>query len=528
MLAKIHHLRSVESERHADSSFEKILRDHLDQLLGSSLFDASARSRDFLSFVVEETLAGRGSTINQTAIAIGVFGRGTDFDPILDPIVRVQAGRLRRSLERFYLLKSGSPVRIELPKGGYTPSFVRDADDCSGLMAVESETDWPSVVVHEFESSPADAEACQNVAEEIGRELHRYGDIHVARRSDVAMVDVHNRPAVRFELHGRLHQIQGGYCTTVRLVDRKTGEQLWSEELLCGENEFSFRNLQDVSRVIAARVGSEHGIIIRTLSSEYRARSPDQAVGYSTLRRCYHYFFSFQVGEFIPTLEALANFVAQQPENALAWTHLARLYLANYSFELSDLHTPIERAIHCGYQALLLDPASPKTRCVLATALLVKGEIAAAQHELSQALKLNGQSLAYRETIGWLTALTGNWDQGMVLMRDAVSRNPFSLAHVNHGFWAHHLMLGNFESAYIAALAYRDPSFFWGELMKACSLGHLGRTSDARASVADLLRAKPQFAYRGSTLIGYYIKSDSLRQLIEEGLRKAGLVLNRQ
>ena len=59
------------------------------------------------------------------AIAVTVFGRGADFDAVLDPIVRVQAGRLRRSLERYYLLGGADgPLRIEMPKGGYTPVFV--------------------------------------------------------------------------------------------------------------------------------------------------------------------------------------------------------------------------------------------------------------------------------------------------------------------------------------------------------------------------------------------------------------------
>src|SRR4051812_7150177 len=83
---------------------ERAVREHLERLLGSSHFDAAARSRKFLCFVVEEVLAGRGAKLCQAAVATAVFGREGDFDAVLDPIVRVQAGRLRRSLERYYLL----------------------------------------------------------------------------------------------------------------------------------------------------------------------------------------------------------------------------------------------------------------------------------------------------------------------------------------------------------------------------------------------------------------------------------------
>ena len=94
----------------------------LERILASADFDASPRSRAFVRFIVEETLAGRQEQLTQTAIATRVFGRREDFDPTVDPIVRIQAGRLRRSLERYYLMSGAEdPVRIELPRGTYVP-----------------------------------------------------------------------------------------------------------------------------------------------------------------------------------------------------------------------------------------------------------------------------------------------------------------------------------------------------------------------------------------------------------------------
>jgi hypothetical protein len=61
--------------------------------------------------------------------------------------------------------------------------------------------------------------------------------------------------------------------------------------------------------------------------------------------------------------------------------------------------------------------------------------------------------------------------------------------------------------------------------MISCSLGHLGRPSEAQASVTELLQAKPQFPERGRTLIGHLIKPLELRETVIEGLRKAGLEL---
>lgn len=100
------------------------IRSELQRVLGSPQFDASERNRRFLEYVVEETLMGRDSRIKAYSIATIVFGRGDSFDPTLDPVVRMEARRLRRSLERFYLVEGdGDAVRISLPKGGYVPRF---------------------------------------------------------------------------------------------------------------------------------------------------------------------------------------------------------------------------------------------------------------------------------------------------------------------------------------------------------------------------------------------------------------------
>jgi len=172
---------------------------------------------------------------------------------------------------------------------------------------------------------------------------------------------------------------------------------------------------------------------------------------------------------------------------------------------------------------VLLEPASARTRCLMAAALLVKGELAAARRELDLALRLNNDSLAYREVIGWLLALVGEWDQGVALMRSALERNPYCQPCVSHGLWADAMRRGDFEAAYASALEYREPNFFWRELMITSALGQLQRAEDARASAAELLRARPQFAQRGRRLIAHYIKDDQVRATIVEGLRKAGL-----
>ena len=78
----------------------------------------------FLRYIVAETLAGRASGIKEQVLGLEVFDRGQDFNPRLDPIVRVQARNLRTRMAKYYEGPGqADPIRIELPKGSYIPVF---------------------------------------------------------------------------------------------------------------------------------------------------------------------------------------------------------------------------------------------------------------------------------------------------------------------------------------------------------------------------------------------------------------------
>jgi TolB-like protein/predicted Zn-dependent protease len=103
-------------------SDQKAVRDELDRILKSGPFAQSQRRQRFLAYIVNETLAGRGQRLKGYAIAREVFDRPEEFDPNVDPIVRMEAARLRDRLREYYdTLGKADRVRIELPKGSYTP-----------------------------------------------------------------------------------------------------------------------------------------------------------------------------------------------------------------------------------------------------------------------------------------------------------------------------------------------------------------------------------------------------------------------
>jgi hypothetical protein len=98
------------------------------RITSSEFFAESARLRRFLRYTVECKLAGREEQVKEYVIGREVFDRGNDFDPRIDPIVRVEARRLRSRLAEYFAGPGrDEPLRIEYPKGGYLP-VVRPVD----------------------------------------------------------------------------------------------------------------------------------------------------------------------------------------------------------------------------------------------------------------------------------------------------------------------------------------------------------------------------------------------------------------
>ncbi|MDI4655475.1 tetratricopeptide repeat protein [Xanthobacter autotrophicus] len=110
-----------------------LVRAALERVLAAPDFIASPRLAAFLRFVVEATLEGRADEIKGYTIAVEALGRPPSFDPQSDPIVRVEATRLRRALERYYTtVGAEDPLVIDIPKGGYVPLFQPRAEAPAG------------------------------------------------------------------------------------------------------------------------------------------------------------------------------------------------------------------------------------------------------------------------------------------------------------------------------------------------------------------------------------------------------------
>lgn len=100
----------------------------LEQVLQSATFTRASQVRNFLRYICEMELAGRGATLHEYLIGVEAMGRPTAYSTDSDSSVRRRAYALRQKLECVYATElTNARIRIEVPKGGYQPRFIEVA-----------------------------------------------------------------------------------------------------------------------------------------------------------------------------------------------------------------------------------------------------------------------------------------------------------------------------------------------------------------------------------------------------------------
>ena len=238
-------------------SEEQNIRKQLDRLLESALFTHAERLGRFLKFVVDETLDSRADRINQYAIAMDVFDRDESFDATVDPIVRVEAGRLRsKLLEYYHELGCNDPVRIVLPKRGYAARFqFRSAAELSTYSASADsggesssgnnthQTTYPTgptIAVLPFVNMSPDPEQeyfADGVTEDLITDLSKVSGISVIARQSTfsykgaafTVQQVCDELGANFVLEGSVRKVGDRVRITAQFIEGSTGQHLWAQ-----------------------------------------------------------------------------------------------------------------------------------------------------------------------------------------------------------------------------------------------------------------------------------------------------------
>jgi adenylate cyclase len=272
---------------------EQDVRAELDRILATKGFAGAGRLSKLLRYVVEKTLAGETDQLKEYAVGIEVFERDEKYDPRLDSIVRVEAGRLRSRLDEYYNNGAASPIRISLPKGGYAaqfslrdpqPAIVQAAAPTSSnrrrslvtvpfaavlIIAVAAMVFWlasrdrdprpdlrPTAAVLPFEANMIGGDNSNYSAlmtEAVTSELARLGTISVASYTSAMQFEGQRRPMSeifaalksRYVIEASIDDDSNEILMVVRIVNAETDRKMWVSD---------YRGARDDVRGIGQRI----------------------------------------------------------------------------------------------------------------------------------------------------------------------------------------------------------------------------------------------------------------------------------
>ncbi len=214
----------------------KPVQRQLRKICASATFRGAGRLRRFLEFVVQEQLAGRKEQLKEYVVGVAVFDKTSAFDPRTDPIVRVQARRLRGMLERYYGEEAGADeLLIELPKGGYAPVFrTRAAPPARSSWALALANHNTIAVGALADHSVAGDLACfcQGLRQEILCSLAQIPELRLLADDAAAKFAAPGAaPPAALLVSGSVRSAGGDLRIILQIVDCASGCFLWSGSL---------------------------------------------------------------------------------------------------------------------------------------------------------------------------------------------------------------------------------------------------------------------------------------------------------
>jgi TolB-like protein len=217
-------LNEMVVEERATAPSAEDVRHSVRQLMASSAFAKAPRMCQLLSFLIEKKLSGKEEEISEYVIGREVFRRDARcYDTTLDPVVRVQVGRLRGRLATYYADRGAAlAVRVTLPSGNYIPglSWAAGAPACRRQPLQLASLRCLSVQHDSF---------VHGVDEELGARLFQaFGSVmQLCEVSHSMQESAPTDPAPRHRLEGSIRVEDNMVRASIRLLDTRTGRVVW-------------------------------------------------------------------------------------------------------------------------------------------------------------------------------------------------------------------------------------------------------------------------------------------------------------
>jgi TolB-like protein len=545
------------------------VRRQVERIVTSGAFQQSQRRSRFLEFIVEETLAGRGDRLKAYAIGREVFDRAESFDPNIDPIVRVEAGRVRDKLREYYDGEGqNDPIRIDLPKGSYVPliearQVAAEAPPHVALAPARISSRWQtgatvlslavmlaggllwmwpsrpaaplqksSIAVLPFKNignDPVWDRFADGMTEDIITDLAHSKDLFIIARNTAESYK--GRPAdvrtvgrelgVRYVLEGSIQPNGEQIRVTAQLINAETGGHVWSARY--DRPAAALFDVQgEVTGKIATTLIVAEGAVAEAERNLLRRKPPANMTAFDT------YLLAMEAKHKV-TKESLAEAERLFNKAIELDPHLARAYygLATVQMYLIDLglapsiDEALAKMLAAAHKSVELDPDDGNSHLALGGAYGYAGKVEQATAELNKAEILSPSDADLLLVIAWSLCTFGETERALALVERSLKLNPHYADWYNQGLAIVYFLGEKYENAAKYASLIKEPlapDYAYLAMAKA----YIGRADSAKAAAASVVKLDPAWnaeRYLGER--GGYPERQA--EVFVEGARRAGL-----
>ncbi len=553
-------------------------RNQLLKIFDSTTFFHAERLKRFLDYIVEESLSDRADRIKGYSIAVEVFDRAPDFDPQRDPIVRVEASRLRKKLAAYYENEGRlDAVIIDLPKGAYRPEIGFSVDPKETFSESEilfKNKQWFSIPefsrsvpvllialalfavffsLHETNQSQLSDSNIKPViavipfhttgeyssinnpeselSKEIAARLSQFSNLTIITRKEEpasgSVVEV--QPIIQginidYILKGTIRIIDNNTRITTQLLDAINGSYIWTSSYKIDPDQGDLYKIQDtITAQIVGALGASHGVLTKVGLEKIRRIENDYLSAQACTLHVHDYYRTLKSKRHFNVRNCLERAIREEPEHTRALTSLGLMYLDEYRYGFNQQPDSLERALKAVRHSIDLEPDNQFAHSVLAKIYFHKNEMDRFLAEAEHALKINPDKSEVLASLGQYLIYAGQRERGLSLVEKAMDLNPSYPDWYHFALFFEHYRKGQFDRALKEINQIEMPNY-WGTY-QALTLVHaqLGENDKAQKALEDLLQLYPEFPEEIVTLWRNRNIPETEMALIIEGLRKAGL-----
>lgn len=438
----------------------------LHRILTSRTFAHAGRLSRLLRYTVEQALAGQADQIKEYILGLQVFDKGEDFDPRLDPLVRVEAHRLRSRLRKYYETDgAGDPVLIEFPKGRYAPVFrtrprvarpgvgrrarsvaLAGALTLAGLFAYLAVTRmWrppaaapqpPSVAVlplANLSGDPSQDFFADGMTDAIIGDLASLGGLRVISRTSAMhykqvrkrLPEIARELQVAYVVEGSLNRAGERVRISAQLIEAATDRHLWAQSY-----ERDLRDVLTLQKEVARAIAE--GIKGRLDPREQRWLTVARPINPKTYEDYLkgRYQWSKRTEEGLrKSIEHFQQALAEDPGYALAYAGLAESYALLASYGVSPAREVMPKARAAAQRALQFDDTLAEAYASLGfVKSFYEWDWPGAGQDYRRALELNSNCTTARHWYAGYLRATGRLEEALAQMRQAQALDPLSRA----------------------------------------------------------------------------------------------------